>query len=436
MKATRVQTPSSDYVNGNALPLFEVQPERQLEDVQVKTPRPGGKFAPQPPAAARGAQSVASVTSSLNTAPKSIESLLSPALARFLGDINLHDFVANSVEGGRIGKALEKIDGIAELEHVDGKGKPKFADALALYDNAFKPPEAEPIEDIRQRLADMHTLAHPRANKARAAELRTQFGESRFHVLALTSRGAVVGYFQFSTMPVGKEGMVVYNQYVTVADGQFMKARYGRDENMRQNGMLSLMHTVSLAMAQRDAMLMGRSKVVGTIYESEIRGQAGEEGRAATLEELRFTKTRHDIHNRVGGRPIMLVTATGAQQTAHHQPPLSRADASIMLLLMFRPVKFSPDDIGKRETPDRETMRATVEAFYDNFIREGFSGAKKMKSTMMKRFDGAASIELIAPHLVGDIVALAKTDPDLRKQAERDYGSLDAFALRLGEAFA
>jgi hypothetical protein len=312
------------------------------------------------------------------------------------------------------------------LSKVNFVGMRKEEDACALYTYLFpNEDEREPWGKITDRLAEMSALGASPA-------LQAKHGDGRFHVVLAENAGDIVGYSQFSTLPVGDNEVVVYWQYGGIADRGFMASRYGRDEDFRVQGIGSAYYPIRHAVAAEVARETGRSGVMGTIIESEFIGQAAED------DAIKFTRQRLFIHNRSGMMAMMLDMGEGNLVTAHIQPRLSADTEPIMLHALFRPLSIEGLELGKIREINPELAYSLMMAFIDNFDREGFNRADvaEGRATVNSRFSAAKRVLLMPPDELPDIVDLAGNDPLLKAQVERDYGSVEAQRERIRNALA
>ncbi len=310
------------------------------------------------------------------------------------------------------------------LDKVRFCGMRKEEDAFALYRYLFpNPDEREPDELIKRRLLDMNALSwNP--------EMRRKYGDSRFSVVLAENGGDIVGYSQFSTLPVGERDVVVYWQYGGVADTPFMQSRYGRDENFRIQGIGSAYYPIRHAVAASIARETGREGVLGTVIESEFIGQALE------ADAIKFTRQRLFIHNRSGMMAMMLDMGSGSLVTAHIQPRLSSDTEPIILHTLYRPLMTEGIDMGRIREIDPEAGYNLMMAFIDNFDREGFNpgDVAEGRAILQSRFAAAKRVLLVPPSELPTIIELSEHDPLLKAQVVRDYGSVEEQKERIETA--
>ena len=85
---------------------------------------------------------------------------------------------------------------------------------------------------------------------------------------------------------------------------------------------------------------------------------------------------------------------------------------------------------------DKELAKSVALSYIDNFDREGFDkkDVDEARREVLGRFGRAKRVLLVDPQNLPTIVELAKSDPILRAQIERDYGSFDAYAELIKKA--
>lgn len=334
----------------------------------------------------------------------------------------------NEAELGRLRHAAEVADSFFEMRSPTGKRQFRPNDARDLYRYLFpNRDEAEPwYVAIITRLREMIGLGSSR-------ELQKKYGDSRFHAITAVSKGDVVGYTQFSTMPLEGGRVVVFWQYGGVADREFMQTQYGRQESFREEGIGSAFYVFRHGIAAQDAERMGyKNGVAGTILEAEFIGQADNES------DMRFTKTRLHIHRQMGAKAIMLEMEDGSLLTAHMQPRLSPTSSPILLHMCFRPLRYDEAEGRKTTEMDKGLARSLIMSYIDNFDREGFdpNDVQEARQILQERFARAKRVLLVPPENLPNLCELARMDPLLRKQVERDYGSVEAQEARIKKAFA
>ncbi len=342
-------------------------------------------------------------------------------------------FAGNEGELERLTHATEVADRFWEMKSPTGKKEFDPKDARDLYRYLF--PNRDEAEGwysaIAPRLKEMARLD-------RDPELQEKYGDSRFHAITATSKGKnsgsdVVGYTQFSTMPLDDGSVVVFWQYGGVADKQFMKNQYDRNETFRQEGIGSAFYAFRHGIADADAKKMGYSQgVAGTILEAEFIGQADNE------DDMRFTKTRLHIHRQMGAKAMILEMEDGTWVTAHMQPRLSPTSNPILLHMCFRPLKYDESEGKKTTQMDKAQAKALVMSYIDNFNREGFDpkDVEDARKILLDRFARANKVLLVPPENLPNLVEMARMDPLLKKQVENDYGSLDEHEKRIKAALA
>jgi hypothetical protein len=338
------------------------------------------------------------------------------------------EFAGNEKELGHLHEAFATADRFLEMKGWTGK---TLQAGLRLYRYLFpNKDERESGRIIRDRIREMEKLAGGDAGVA------GKYGDSRFHAMTATSRDSVLAYTQWSVMPVEKDGrkaVAVFWQYGGVADRKFMNDVYARDENPRERGINSAFFVLRHGIAAKDARAMGREGgVVGTILEAEFKGQADND------DDIRFTAKRLHIHRQTGAKAIIIETGDGRLLTAHYQPSLGPGQNPIMLHMLFRPLKFTEGQTKATTEMDKELAKSLVMSYIDNFHREGFDHGEveSARAILLERFAEARRVLLVPPEELPDIVEMARMDPHLRKQVEREYGSLDEHGERIRRALA
>ena len=335
-------------------------------------------------------------------------------------------YAGNQSELERLRHAVGVADKFFEMRSPSGKKDFKPNDARDLYRYLF--PNRDEAEGwysaIVPRLKEMMHVDG-------SAALQKKYGDSRFHAITAVSKDDVVGYTQFSTMPLEGGKVVVFWQYGGVADKAFMQKQYGRQENFREEGVGSAYYVFRHGIAAQDAEKMGYNNgVAGTILEAEFIGQADNES------DMRFTKTRLHIHRQMGAKAIMLEMDDGSLLTAHMQPRLSPTSNPIMLHMCFRPLKYDEAEGKKTTVMDKGLARSLVMSYIDNFDREGFDkkDVQEARQILQERFARAKRVLLVPPENLPNICELARMDPLLKKQVETDYGSLKTQEERIRKA--
>jgi hypothetical protein len=333
---------------------------------------------------------------------------------------------ANELE--RLTHATEVADAFFEMKSTGSMKDFIPNKARDLYRYLFpNRDEAEPW------YAAIVTRIKKMARRDKDPEIAKEFGDSRFHAIVATSRKDVVGYTQFSTMPLEDKSVVVFWQYGGVADHEFMRTQYKRDETFRQEGIGSAFYAFRHGIAANDAKEMGyQNSVRGTILEAEFIGQA------ENPEDIRFTKTRLHIHRQMGAKAIMLEMEDGSLVTAHMQPRLSPTSNPILLHMCFRPLKYDESEGKKTTEMDKAQARALIMSYIDNFDREGFNpkDVQEARGILQQRFAKAKRVLLVPPENLPNLIELARMDPLLRKQVENDYGPLEAHEQKINAALA
>lgn len=330
-------------------------------------------------------------------------------------------------------KCFSKVFDIKNSESVTLKK------GLKLYKYLFpNDDEAEDPTVIKKRISDMQKINYSGCSgwwgneDEEEKKLKEQYGDSRFHAMVeKNGKGEVIGYNQFSVMPVGEKQTVAYLQYTGVADKNFMKKHYGSRETLRQEGGYRAHHAIIDAMADKDAKKLKRKEGnVGTILESEMVGQAD------NVNDIQFTAKRLHIHRQAGLKAIMLKTPDGSLVTPHIQPRLSKDVDPIQLLMLYKPPKFDKESLGKTTSMDKDLAKSLMLSFVDNFDREGFAkeDVQEARQITEEKFSKAVEVLLVPPENLPDMCALAQHDPLLKKQVEKTYGSIDAHSRMINEA--
>ncbi|GEM_PF-2385621 len=293
-------------------------------------------------------------------------------------------------------KEIKKIEidlpkGYTAVEILHPRGNPIFGRSLELYRKAFpNPDEREDDDCIFDRL-----------------ENKEKGYNHLFHAISiLDERGRVVGYSQFTIMPVSEHAVVVYAQYSCIRP------------RVRGKGLYKAIWDIRHAIAKESG-----KEVVGTMFETEFVGQANDE------KGIQFTKQRHEVFRKIGAKAVMIECEDGSLLNPIIQPRLS-ADTNPVMLHMF--LKLFPGEASKGEgiEMDKELAKSIALSYIDNFDREGFDkqDVDEARQEVLRRFGRANRVLLIDPQDLPTIVELAKNDPVLRAQIERDYGLFDAHA--------
>jgi hypothetical protein len=345
-------------------------------------------------------------------------------------ELELLDFIDHSGNEGELHKLLTATRVADKFILMKDPGERKnfrSGDAKALYEYLF------PNENERE---DWNAAILPRIRMLAGLEAEGKLldeGVGQFHAIVGVSKKDVIGYTQFSTLPLGDNQVVVYWQYGGVADRNFMQSRYKRSENFREEGVGSAFYVFRHGIGEQDARGLGRTGgVVGTILEAEFIGQ-GE-----NADDIRFTATRLHIHRQAGAKAIIFEMEDGTWLSAHRQPKLSDDTEGIMLNLLFRPLKFDESETRKTTEMDRKLAESLLNSFFDNFLREGFdkNDTEYSRNLILSRLKDAKRILLVPPEEMPDMAGFARNDPVLRAQIERDYGSLEDHEKRIKEALS
>lgn len=338
------------------------------------------------------------------------------------------EYAGNEKDLERVKRAFSAADSIHEMKSPTSRIDFNPRDARALYEYLF--PNKDEAEswtgEISPRIRDMGKIAFE-------VDLQKKYGDSRFHAIVVVNQGRVIGYTQWSSMPLDNGQMVVFWQYGGVADGKFMRKQYRGKESYREEGIASAFYALRHGITAEDARQLGYKGVVGTILEVEMKGQGESRG------DIEFTVTRQQIHNKMGARAIMLEMPDGRLLTAHLQPSLGEGKDMYFLHIFFRPLHYTQDEIRTVSEMDKGTARALVASFIDNFDREGFkaSDVDAARQIVMQRFAEARRVLLVPPEKLPTIIEMARMDPLLRAQVEKEYGmSLEQHERRITRVFA
>jgi hypothetical protein len=338
----------------------------------------------------------------------------------FLGfSANLYDRRGMQIAGKMVDKFVE----VKYFNDIDFK----TIDFRALYECLFpNKDEAEPFDDVIRRVGKMRRLDEG------DPEVASQFGRTRYHVIAALNKGRVIGFTLFSTVALDDGRMLVYSQYAGLADKEFMKDRYGSDEQFRSKGLLYLAYPLMQGLALEYGRKFGAREVIGVINESEMIGQG------QFLEEIAFSKIRLDIFNRNGVKVMMARTPDGRLITPHVQPNLVEGTNPIYLHLAFRPLRFDLRGRDKVDELGKEEAKILVKAIMDVFEAEDFApeALKAARREALGRVENAEKILLLPPSELPDMVALARMDPALEEQVIHDYGSLEAQEMKICASLA
>lgn len=363
-------------------------------------------------------------------APSPLAGLMHPDLAQALGpqDPRQHASAPNQIE-----RALPYV---AQLRLIDGH---QTADAIvraceALYGQNFSADEAESPDCTRARRQDMDSLYGAGADVSKSSpayiQLQARYRGSRFfHLAALDGANRVVAQSQFTALPVGRDGIAVYSQYIMVASAADMSALYGPGhKTMRGRGLLSLLKCVELALAAGHGKRIGQPNLLGVLLESEMRGQA------ADARGIRFTHERLVIHHHFGGHVMLLKMGDGTRISPHIQPSLSPGQARIRLHLLVAFV----DDLKAQGQHDLALAQTIMQAYLGNFLCEGFDPEEvaQVLSDVDAAFNRANEVMYLAPDTLPDITQLARDDAALKAQVEATYGGLDAHRERVDAALS
>lgn len=321
------------------------------------------------------------------------------------------------------------LPGIDFVEWKSPEGKRDFnpSDYRALYEHCFpNPDEQSPWSEMKGTISDMARI--DKAVKG-SAKLQKKYKALRYHDVVVLSEKDVIGFTSFATIPLDSENTVVYGLYAGVADPAFMKKQYGGGRYLIGNDIISRLYVLAHGLAQEDAMKRVYAKnVAGTFMESEFIGQANDE------QGIRETKARLRMHSSHGALTMMLDTGNGLI-TPCVQPALSDDSNPLLMHLLFRERMINPDRLDRITEIDlRTAMNLMRSHAYSYEWQSTESEIVQMHRTIDQRIGAAKRAILVPPRELPNIVELARMDPMLMAQVERDYGSIAEHSQRIKSA--
>ncbi|MFH0737123.1 MAG: hypothetical protein V1827_00145 [Candidatus Micrarchaeota archaeon] len=295
-------------------------------------------------------------------------------------------------------------------------------DLKALYNHTFSnPDERSPWARIESEIAIHSAVGAP--------ELARLGYRWRLHALAAVKEGRVVGFSFFKSIQVDLANFAIALMYTGAADHAYSKMEYGIDKSFRSLGLASTFGVLAHAIALEDAEMAGCTTVAGMISEAELIGQG------KTLEEIRFTRTRLDIHAKNGKLPLML--EVGGKWMAPIIQPALRSDSNPLILhMLFKPLSFKVDAASGIGEISLEMASKLVHTYISMFRSDGYPAEtlEAPKNEMLRRIQAARRAVLMQPSAVPDIVRLAESDPMLMTQIERDHGDPKNHGERIAKA--
>ena len=332
----------------------------------------------------------------------------------------------NKRERNLLGAAKPAVDRFVEIRSPKGKRDFDPADWRALYCRCFpNPDEQSPWSEMLKTIRDnTHMESSP--------ELQKLYGDLRYHdVVALRGR-QVVGFTSFVTMPLDGESTLVYNLYSGKADPRFMRERYGSQGGHAISGLTAAFGLIGHGVAQEDAMRLGYGPAVaGTIMDGEFIGQAGD------VSGIVETKRRLGMLGHLGALALMLDTGSGGWITPCVQPALSGTTEQLLMHLLFRGLGIDSGRAIDVSGISMELARKLVVAYYHSYEWQSSKEEVGMYHRDLEARLGAAKRAiLVPPEHLPDITELARSDPLLKAQVERDYGSVESHSRKIREALS
>jgi hypothetical protein len=159
-------------------------------------------------------------------------------------------------------------------------------------------------------------------------------------------------------------------------------------------------------------------------------------GQAEEDNDIKFTKKRLEIHNKVGAKALMLEMPDGSLVSPHLQPRLSKDVEPIQLLMLYRPSKYDEEDSKKTTELDIGMAKALMVSFINNFDTEGFApeDVQEARDIIEAKFAKAKRAVLVPPSELPNVCELAKHDEFLMAQTKRTFGDLEAHEKKIQEA--
>ena len=295
-------------------------------------------------------------------------------------------------------------------------------DLQALYNHLFpNPDERVPWAKIEHEIA-----IHSAIDGPRLALLGYRW---RLHALAAVKDDRIVGFSFFKSIQMDSANYAIALMYTGAADHAYSKKEYGIDKSFRGLGLASTFAVLAHAIALEDAEKDGCITVAGMISDAEMIGQG------KTLEEIRFTRTRLDIHAKNGKLPLML-EVDGKWLSPVVQPALRSDSNPLIMHMLLKPLSFRVDASSGIGELGLEMASKMVHAYIAMFESDGYPAETLAlpKLEMLRRVGTARRAVLMQPSAVPDIVRLAENDPILKAQIERDYGDPVAHEERIAKA--
>jgi hypothetical protein len=313
-------------------------------------------------------------------------------------------------------------DRFVELRCPRGRRDFEPKDYWQLYRHCYpNPNEQSPLSEMIGSLLEMNRIDG-------SAKLQGKYGKLRYHdILALRGR-EVIGFTSFATMPLIEYSSIVYNIYTGVADPKFLRNRYGSDP--APIGISDMFYPLRHGMAEEDAKKLGyKGFVRGTILESNFIGQANDE------RGIRYTKGLLEFHQYQGALTLMIDAGSGCWITPCVQPSLSEDSKPILLHLLYRKQEVHAGELSHISEIDIDLVRGLMRSYALNFdYQSSEEEIRFMRDFVDSRLRAAKRLILVPPEHLPDIVELARMDPVLKAQVERDHGPLEKHAERIKSA--
>ena len=314
------------------------------------------------------------------------------------------------------------VDRFVELRCPRGKRDFEPKDYWRLYRHCYpNPNEQSPLSEMVGSLLEMNRIDG-------SEKLQEKYGKLRYHdILALRGR-EVIGFTSFATMPMNEHSTVVYNLYTAVADAKFLRKRYG--SGPAPIGISDMFYPLRHGLAHEDAeKLRYGAWARGTILESNFIGQANE-GRG-----IRYTKGLLEFHRQQGALTLMIDAGSGCWLTPCVQPCLSEKSDPILLHLLYRKQEAYAGELSRINEIDIEIARGLMRSYAMNFdYQSSAEEIKFMRDFVDSRLRAAKRAILVPPEYLPDMAELARMDPVLKAQVERDHGPLETHAERIKSA--
>ncbi|MDD5172369.1 MAG: hypothetical protein PHF60_05025 [Candidatus ainarchaeum sp.] len=323
---------------------------------------------------------------------------------------------------------LPEVDRFVEIRSPKGKRDFDTADYRALYRYCFpEPDEQSPWSSMVGTITD---TARIDSGTEGSEALRKKYGSLRYRdVVALNGR-RVVGFTSFVTMPLDSNNGIVYSLYTGMADKAFMGSQYGSSQNFRGRDLVSLFMVLRHGMAEEDAQKLGYARnVAGTMMDASFIGQGHD------AQDIRDTRKRLDIYGHLGALVLMLDAGSGCWITPCFQPALAENSNPLLMHLLFRERQIDYKRIAPVSEIDLELARNLARAYASSYDWQSSPvEIDEMRGFMDTRFAAAKRAILVRPEDLPNMAVLASMDDVLKKQVERDYGSLSEHARRIERA--